>query len=103
MARIQRARTVHQRYEQCLQVLLLCVLCGVAGEDDLSLVLAAVCMLKLKHLADLAKPTQWDGIQHVFFEVMGGFDFKETFRFEKPHFLELLDELDLPQYIEISR
>ena len=38
-----------------------------------------------------------------YFDVLGGFDFLEFFRFEKPHFLELLEELQLPAFIEITR
>ena len=38
-----------------------------------------------------------------FFEVIGGFDFKELLRFEKAHFRQLLHELELPDVIEIAR
>lgn len=53
----------------------------------------------------LISPTTLPGLlpTHDFLEVIGGFDFKELFRFEKHHFRQLLVLLELPQHVEISR
>ena len=37
------------------------------------------------------------------FDVIEGFNFKELLIFEKPHFLQLIKELDLPDVSEIVR
>lgn len=60
-------------------------------------------LLRWQMLEQLLTPTTIDGVRMDFFEVIGGFDFKELFRFEKPHFLELLEALQLPETFEISR
>ncbi|CAB1109359.1 unnamed protein product [Ectocarpus sp. CCAP 1310/34] len=42
-------------------------------------------------------------MRYDFMEVLGGFDFKELLRFEKPHFRRLLAALELPPEFVISR
>lgn len=69
------------------------------------LVIAGLSVLQLQAYEQLVAPTTLEGVcpTHDFFEVIGGFDFKELFRFEKPHFLFLIAELQLPEFIEIYR
>ncbi|CAB1114649.1 unnamed protein product [Ectocarpus sp. CCAP 1310/34] len=46
----------------------------------------------------------YDGMyRYDFMAVLGGFDFKELLRFEKPHFRRLLAALELPPEFVISR
>ena len=92
-----------ERYAECLQLTTIATLCGLVGEEDLFLVLGMYSLLRWQMLEQLLAPTTIDGVGMDFFEVNGGFDFKELFRFEKPHFLELLEALQLPETFEISR
>lgn len=103
MAPLQRAKLDHERYAECLRILALSVICAALGEDGLFVVLGAWWVLKWGSYNDLVRPTVLDGVRYDFFEVLGGFDFKELFRFEKPHFLQLLAALELPAEIEIWR
>ncbi|CAM9620877.1 unnamed protein product [Hapterophycus canaliculatus] len=105
MARLARGQIRHERYGVCLQIVTLAVLCSTVGDDDLFLVMAAFGVLQLQGYEELVAPTTLEGVcpNHDYFEVIGGFDFKELFRFEKPHFLSLLAELQLPACIEIYR
>lgn len=105
MARLARGQIRHERYQQCLQLVGLAVLCALAGDDDMFLVMAGLSVLQLQEYEQLVAPTTLEGVcpTHDYMEVIGGFDFKELFRFEKPHFLLLLAELQLPEFIEIYR
>eukprot|EP00903_Cladosiphon_okamuranus_P016328 g15058.t1 len=69
------------------------------------LVVAMFGLAKLEAYEELIAPTILAGVcpMHNFFDAIGGLDFKELFRFEKPQFRELLDELQLPGEIEIHR
>eukprot|EP00752_Nemacystus_decipiens_P016030 g14332.t1 len=60
-------------------------------------------MLKWRAYLELVAPTRLDGLRYDFMEVLGGFDFKELFRFEKPHFRRLLAALELPPELQIMR
>ncbi|CAB1101203.1 unnamed protein product [Ectocarpus sp. CCAP 1310/34] len=74
MARLHRARMGHERYAECMRILLLAAVCEAL-----------------------------DGMRYDFMEVLGGFDFKELLRFEKPNFRRLLAALELPPEFVISR
>ncbi|CAB1099714.1 unnamed protein product [Ectocarpus sp. CCAP 1310/34] len=105
MARLARGRIRYERYDECMLVLLLAVLCALAGEEDMFLVMAMFGLAKLEAYEELIAPTILEGVcpMYNFFDAIGGLDFKELFRFEKPHFRELLHELQLPEEIEIHR
>lgn len=105
MARLQRGKIRHERYEMYLCVITTALMCALAGEEEIFLVLAAVAAEQLRAYEDLVQPTTLAGVypDYDFMEVIGGFDFKELFRFEKPDFLLLLEELELPNELEISR
>ncbi|CAB1116004.1 unnamed protein product [Ectocarpus sp. CCAP 1310/34] len=103
MARLHRAKLGHARHAECVRILMLCLACSVLGEEDMCLVLGALWLLKWRAYEELVRPTVLDGVRYDFFEVLGGFDFKELFRFEKPHFLLLLAALELPAELEIWR
>ncbi|CAB1098009.1 unnamed protein product [Ectocarpus sp. CCAP 1310/34] len=121
MARLARGRIRYERYDECMLVLLLAVLCALAGEEDMFLVMAmfglakleayeelmapTILEAKLEAYEELIAPTILEGVcpMYNFFDAIGGLDFKELFRFEKPHFRELLHELQLPEEIEIHR
>ncbi|CAB1118668.1 unnamed protein product [Ectocarpus sp. CCAP 1310/34] len=64
--------------------------------------LGALWLLKWRAYREFILPTVLDGVRYEFFEVLGGFDFNELFRFEKPPFLRLLAALELPAQLEIS-
>lgn len=49
--RVYNARGVAMSSTKCLQIIMVCLLCVVAGNDHLCLVLTAISMLKFKHLA----------------------------------------------------
>ncbi|CAB1108439.1 unnamed protein product [Ectocarpus sp. CCAP 1310/34] len=51
----------------------------------------------------LVAATTIEGIRFDYLERIGAYDFKELFRFEKPHFLELLNALQLPDTFKVSR
>ncbi|CAB1100220.1 unnamed protein product [Ectocarpus sp. CCAP 1310/34] len=89
MARLHRARTGHERYAECMRILML-----AAG---------AYWVVKWRAFQELVAPTQLNGMRHDFMEVLGGFDFKELLRFEKPRFRRLLAALELPPEFVISR
>ncbi|CAB1110302.1 unnamed protein product [Ectocarpus sp. CCAP 1310/34] len=105
MARLARGRIRYERYDECMLVLLLAVLCALAGEEDMFLVMAIFGVAKLEAYEELIAPTILEGVcpMYNFFDAIGGLDFKELFSFEKPHFRELLHELQLPEEIEIHR
>ncbi|CAB1108179.1 unnamed protein product [Ectocarpus sp. CCAP 1310/34] len=103
MTRLHRAKLGRERLGQCMHILLLAVVCAALGEDDLFLVLGAYWMLKWRAYLELVAPTQLGGVRYDFMEVLGGFDFKEVFRFEKSHFRQLLAALELPPELEIRR
>lgn len=103
MSRLQRARLGHERHGACTVILMLFVLCGALGEDELCVMMGALWLSKWRAYQELIRPTDLQGVRYDFFEVLGGFDFKELFRFEKPHFLRLLAALELPAELEISR
>lgn len=88
-----------------LLVVTTAVLCALAGQEEVFVFLHALAAQQLQAYEDLVQPTALAGVypNHDFMEVIGGFDFKELFRFEKPDFLLLLEELDLPDELEIRR
>ncbi|CAB1110146.1 unnamed protein product [Ectocarpus sp. CCAP 1310/34] len=103
MARLHRARMGHERYAECMRILLLAAVCGALGEEDLLLVFGAYWVVKWRAFQELVAPTQLDGMRYDFMEVLGGFDFKELLRFEQPHFRRLLAALEFPPEFVISR
>lgn len=46
IARLQRAKLGRERYAQCMRILMLAVVCGSLGEDDMFLVLGAYWLVK---------------------------------------------------------
>ncbi|CAN0443399.1 unnamed protein product, partial [Laminaria digitata] len=81
------------------------LLWGISGEDDICAFFCFYSIYQWAMYRQLVEPTSFPGLcpQYDFFEVLGGFDFKELLRFEKPHFLQLLGELELPENIVIPR
>ncbi|CAB1105922.1 unnamed protein product [Ectocarpus sp. CCAP 1310/34] len=102
MARLHRARMGHERYAECMRIVMLAAVCGVLGEEDLLLVVGACWVVKWPAFQELVAPTHLDGVRYDFMEVLGGFDFKELLRFEKPHFRRLVAALELPPEFVIS-
>lgn len=105
MARLQRAKIRHQRWARCTRIIMLALVAELAGEEDVFLVTALLAIRQLMLYRELVAHTTLPGIYpHLdFYQEIGGFDFWELFRFEKPHFLILLEELQLPDAIEIFR
>ncbi|CAB1115709.1 unnamed protein product [Ectocarpus sp. CCAP 1310/34] len=105
MARLARAKLRSERYDECITGMLVAVLCALAGEEDLFLVLSLLGLVQLEAYEELITPTILEGVYPTYnlFYAIGGMDFKELFRFEKPHFRQLLYELELPKCIEIYR
>ncbi|CAN0340831.1 unnamed protein product [Ectocarpus sp. 6 AP-2014] len=105
MARLARARIRHERYNECLSVIALAVLCLCLGHDDLFVVLSSVGLLRLEEYHELVAATTLPGMASMpnFMDVIGGFDFWELTRFEKWHFRLLVELLELPEMIEIYR
>ncbi|CAB1111198.1 unnamed protein product [Ectocarpus sp. CCAP 1310/34] len=66
---------------------LLELISGVAGEEDLCMLVCVCCLYEWRRYHELHAPTTLEGVfpNLNFFEAIGGFDFKEVFRFEKPH------------------
>ncbi|CAM9918539.1 unnamed protein product [Laminaria digitata] len=88
-----------------MNMTLLAVVCGAAGAEDLCLLLCAYSLYQWSLFQQLVSPTTLESVcpNYDFFEVIGGFDFKELLRFEKAHFRQLFHELELPDVIEIAR
>lgn len=105
MARMNRGEVRYKRKRSCQSTTLLALLCGLAGEEDLCLLLSVYSLHRWSLYRQLVAPTTMEGIcpNYDFFTVIGGFDFKELLRFEKPHFMQLLRRLELPEFIEIHR
>lgn len=103
MARLARGRIAAERYAECIQLTTIAALCALVGQEDLFIVLGTYSLLRWRQYEELVAPTRIEGVRVDFFEIMGGFDFKELFRFQKPHFLELLAALQLPETLEVSR
>ncbi|CAB1102246.1 unnamed protein product [Ectocarpus sp. CCAP 1310/34] len=105
MARLNRGRVRYGRYQSCSQMTLLASIGVVAGEEDLCMLWCVCCLYEWRRYHELLAPTTLEGVfpNLNFFEAIGGFDFKEVFRFEKPHFLQLLRRLELPDSSEVSR
>ncbi|CAB1107407.1 unnamed protein product [Ectocarpus sp. CCAP 1310/34] len=101
MGRLARGRLAAERYAECIQLTTIVALCALVGEEDLS-----ICLGRTACCAGGCTSSSW---QRQRSRVSGSttsrgrFDFKELFRFEKPHFLELLDALQLPDMFEVSR
>ncbi|CAB1111746.1 unnamed protein product [Ectocarpus sp. CCAP 1310/34] len=105
MARLNRGRVCYERYQSCSHMTPLALICGVAGEEDLCMLLCVCCLYEWRRHHELLAPTTLEGLFPNLncFEAIGGFDFKEVFRFENPHFLQLLRRLELPDSFEVSR
>lgn len=102
MARLRRSKLGRDRYQECVDMTALAFILALRGERNLFLCVGAYSLLLWARYEELVAPTTIEGIRYDFFEVIGGFDFKELFRFEKQDFLELLTELEVPD-LEISR
>ncbi|CAM9979863.1 unnamed protein product [Laminaria digitata] len=105
MARLKRGKVRHERHQSCMNMTFLAVVCGAAGAEDLCLLLCDYSLYQWSLFQQLLSPTTLESVcpNYDFFEVIGGFDFKELLRFEKAHFRQLLHELELPDVIEIAR
>lgn len=105
MARLNRGKVRYKRYQSCRTMSMLALIVGVTGEEDLFVIFLLYSMYRWSLYRQLCTPTTLPGLRplHDFFDAIGGFDFKELFRFEKHHFLQLLRELELPDHIEVSR
>ncbi|CAB1105988.1 unnamed protein product [Ectocarpus sp. CCAP 1310/34] len=103
MARLARGRLAAERYAESIQVTTIAALCALVGGEDLFIVLGTYSLLRWQMYKQLVAATTIEGIRFDYFERIGGFDFKELLRFEKPHFLDLLGALQLPNTFEVSR
>lgn len=84
---------------------MIALLAKLSDEEDVFLVISVMAVREFMLYHELVAQTTLQGIYpHLdFYQEIGGFDFWELFRFEKPHFLQLLEELQLPDDIEIYR
>ncbi|CAB1101205.1 unnamed protein product [Ectocarpus sp. CCAP 1310/34] len=82
MARLERGRIRYERYDECMQIMALALLCALAGEEDLFLVMTMFGLVKLEAYQELVAPTTLQGVYPMYniFDAIGGFDFKELFR-----------------------
>lgn len=88
-----------------MQVIAVALLCALAGEEDLFLAITMLGLVQLEAYEELMAPKILEGVCPMYhcFDAIGGLDFKEICRFEKPHFHQLLYELQQLDETEIYR
>ncbi|CAB1110299.1 unnamed protein product [Ectocarpus sp. CCAP 1310/34] len=82
MACLARAKLRYERNDEFITVMLVAVLCALAGEEDLVLVLSLLGLVQLEAYEELIAPTILEGVYPTYnlFNATGGMDFKELFQ-----------------------